>query len=61
MEFMTEHNIIGIIVICLLVIVLVMQIQMKTISKRIEAKEEYISGKIEELVKKRISQLLSNK
>ena len=58
---MTEHNIIGIIVICLLVIVLVMQIQMKTISKRIEAKEEYISGKIEELVKKKISQLLSNK
>jgi predicted Holliday junction resolvase-like endonuclease len=61
MEFMTEHNIIGIIVICLLVIVLVMQIQMKTISRRIEAKEEYISGKIEELVKKKISQLLSNK
>ena len=61
MEFMTEHNIIGIIVICLLVIVLVMQIQMKTISKRIEAKEEYISGKIEELLKKKISQLLSNK
>ena len=61
MEFMTEHNIIGIIVICLLVIVLIMQIQMKTISKRIEAKEEYISGKIEELVKKKISQLLSNK
>ena len=61
MEFMTEHNIIGIIVICLLVIVLVMQIQMKTISKRIEAKEEYISGKIEELVKKKISQLLSNR
>jgi F0F1-type ATP synthase membrane subunit b/b' len=61
MEFMTEHNIIGIIVICLLVIVLVMQIQMKTISKRIEAKEEYISGKIEELIKKKISQLLSNR
>jgi predicted Holliday junction resolvase-like endonuclease len=61
MEFMTEHNIVGIIVICLLVIVLVMQIQMKTISRRIEAKEEYISGKIEELVKKKISQLLSNK
>ena len=61
MEFMTEHNIIGIIVICLLVIVLVMQIQMKTISRRIEAKEEYISGKIEELLKKKISQLLSNK
>ena len=61
MEFMTEHNIIGIIVICLLVIVLVMQIQMNIISRRIEEKEEYISGKIEELVKKKISQLLSNK
>ena len=61
MEFMNEYNIVGIIVIFLLVIVLVMQIQMKTISKRIEAKEEYISGKIEELVKKKISQLLSNK
>ena len=61
MEFMTEHNIIGIIVICLLVIVLVMQIQMKTISRRIEAKEEYISGKIEELLKKKINQLLRNK
>ena len=61
MEFMTEHNIIGIIVICLLVIVLVMQIQMNIISRRIEEKEEYISGKIEELLKKKISQLLSNK
>jgi F0F1-type ATP synthase membrane subunit b/b' len=61
MEFMAEHNIVGIIVICLLVIVLVMQIQMKTISRRIEEKEEYISGKIEELVKKKINQLLSNK
>jgi F0F1-type ATP synthase membrane subunit b/b' len=61
MEFMTEHNIVGIIVICLLVIVLVMQIQMKIISGRIEEKEEYIKGKIEELVKKKISQLLSNK
>ena len=61
MEFMTEHDIVGIIVICLLVIVLVMQIQMKTISRRIEEKEEYISGKIEEFVKKKISQLLSNK
>jgi hypothetical protein len=34
---------------------------MKIISGRIEEKEEYISGKIEELVKKKISQLLSNK
>jgi F0F1-type ATP synthase membrane subunit b/b' len=61
MEFMNEYNIVGIIVIFLLVIVLVMQLQMNIISRRIEEKEEYISGKIEELLKKKISQLLSNK
>jgi F0F1-type ATP synthase membrane subunit b/b' len=61
MEFMNEYNIVGIIVIFLLVIVLVMQIQMNIISRRIEEKEEYISGKIEELLKKKISQLLRNK
>lgn len=61
MEFMNEYNILGIIVIFLLVIVLVMQIQMNIISRRIEEKEEYISGKIEELLKKKISQLLSKK
>ena len=61
MEFMNEYYIVGIIVIFLLVIVLVMQIQMNIISRRIEEKEEYISGKIEELLKKKISQLLSNK
>ena len=61
MEFMNEYNVVGIIVIFLLVIVLVMQIQMNIISRRIEEKEEYISGKIEELLKKKISQLLSNK
>jgi hypothetical protein len=58
---MNEHNIVGIIVIFLLVIVLVMQIQMNIISRRIEEKEEYISGKIEELLKKKINQLLRNK
>jgi len=61
MEFMNEYNIVGIIVIFLLVIVLVMQIQMNIISRRIEEKEEYISGKIQELLKKKISQLLRNK
>jgi F0F1-type ATP synthase membrane subunit b/b' len=61
MEFMNEYNVVGIIVIFLLVIVLVMQLQMNIISRRIEEKEEYISGKIEELLKKKISQLLSNK
>ena len=58
---MNEHNIVGVIVIFLLVIVLVMQIQMNIISRRIEEKEEYISGKIEELLKKKINQLLRNK
>ena len=61
MEFMTEHNIIAIIVIFLLVIVLAIQIQMSIISRRIEEKEEYISGKIEELLKKKINQALRNK
>jgi Na+-transporting methylmalonyl-CoA/oxaloacetate decarboxylase gamma subunit len=61
MEFMTEYNIVGFIVIFLLLIVLGMQIQMSIIGRRIEEKEEYISEKIEELLKKKISQLLSNK
>ena len=61
MEFMTEYNIVGFIVIFLLLIVLGMQIQMNIMGRRIEEKEEYISGKIEELLKKKISQLLSNK
>jgi F0F1-type ATP synthase membrane subunit b/b' len=61
MELMTEHNYIAFIVIFLLVLVLAMQIQMNIISRRIEEKEEYISGKIEELLKKKISQLLQNR
>jgi len=58
MEFMTYAYFI---VIFLLVIVLAMQIQFNIISKRIEEKEEHISRKIDELLKKKISQLLSNK
>ena len=61
MELMIEYNIVGFIVIFLLLIVLGMQIQMNIMGRRIEEKEEYISGKIEELLKKKISQLLSNK
>jgi hypothetical protein len=61
MELMIEYNIVGFIVIFLLLIVLGMQIQMNIMGRRIEDKEEYISGKIEELLKKKISQLLSNK
>jgi len=51
----------GFIVIFLLLIVLGMQIQMHIMGRRIEEKEEYISGKIEELLKKKINQLLRNK
>jgi len=58
MEFMTYMCFI---VIFLLVIVLAMQIQFNIISRRIEEKEEHISRKIDELLKKKISQLLSNK
>ena len=61
MEFMNEYNIVGIIVIFLLVIVLGMQIQMSLMGKRIEEKEEFISKKIQELLKKTISELLRNK
>jgi hypothetical protein len=61
MEIMSEYNIVGFIVMFLLLIVLGMQIQMNIIGRRIEEKEEYISAKIEELLKKKISQLLSNK
>lgn len=58
MEFMTY---VCFIVIFLLVIVLAMQIQFNIISRRIEEKEEHISRKIDELLKIKISQLLSNK
>lgn len=58
MEFMTFTCFI---VIFLLVIVLAMQIQFNIISRRIEEKEEHISRKIDELLKIKISQLLSNK
>ena len=61
MEFLTEHDYSAFIIIFLLVIVLVMQNQMNRISKRIEEKEEYISGKIEELLKSKISKLLIKK
>jgi cell division protein FtsL len=60
MELMTEHNIISIIVIFLLVIVLAMQIQMSKINRKIEEIEEDISKKIDELLKKKINQALRN-
>ena len=53
MEFMTEHNIVSIIVICLLVIVLVMQIQLNTVSKEIDEKQQSLNKKMDELLKEK--------
>lgn len=58
MQFMTEHNIVSIIVIFLLVIVLAMQIQISKIDRKIEETKEDISKKIEDLLKKKIKQAL---
>ena len=60
MEFITEHNITAIIVMFLMVIVLAIEIQISKINIKIEEREEDISRKIEELLKKKINQALSN-
>jgi hypothetical protein len=60
MEFLNEHNITAIIVIFLMVIVLAIEIQISKINIKIEQTEEDISRKIEELLKKKISQALRN-
>jgi len=46
-----EYNVGGVIVIFLLVIVLVMQIQLSTLSKKFEETEQHISKKIDDLLK----------
>ena len=61
MELLTEHNILGFIVIFLLVIVIAMQLQMNNLSSKIEEKEDDISGKIDELLMKKIKEALRNK
>ena len=60
MEFLTEHNINAIIVMFLMVIVLAIEIQISKINIKIEEREENISRKIEELLKKKINQALRN-
>ena len=61
MELLTEHNILSFIVIFLLVIVIAMQLQMNNLSSKIEEKEDDISGKIDELLMKKIKEALRNK
>lgn len=60
MEFLTEHNITAIIVMFLMVIVLAIEIQISKINIKIEEREENISRKIEDLLKKKINQALRN-
>ena len=60
MELLTEHNITAIIVMFLMVIVLAIEIQISKINIKIEEREENISRKIEELLKKKINQALRN-
>jgi hypothetical protein len=60
MELLTEHNINAIIVMFLMVIVLAIEIQISKINIKIDEREENISKKIEELLKKKINQALRN-
>lgn len=48
-----EFNVLGLIVMFLLVIVLVMQIQLGNLSRKMEDKEEIMSKKIDELLKEK--------
>ena len=48
-----EYNVGGVVVIFLLVIVLVMQIQLGSLSKRIEETESIIRRKVDELLKQK--------
>jgi F0F1-type ATP synthase membrane subunit b/b' len=48
-----EYNVGGLVVIFLLVIVLVMQIQLSTLSKKIEETEDGIRKKVDELLKQK--------
>jgi Na+-transporting methylmalonyl-CoA/oxaloacetate decarboxylase gamma subunit len=48
-----EYNVLGFVVMFLLVIVLVMQIQMSNLSRKIDEKEEIISQKMDELLKEK--------
>jgi Na+-transporting methylmalonyl-CoA/oxaloacetate decarboxylase gamma subunit len=48
-----EFNVLGFVVMFLLVIVLVMQIQMSNLSRKIDEKEEILSQKMDELLKEK--------
>jgi F0F1-type ATP synthase membrane subunit b/b' len=48
-----EYNVGGLVVIFLLIIVLVMQIQLSTLSKKIEETEDSIRKKVDELLKQK--------
>jgi len=61
MGFLTEHNIIAFLIVFLLMIVLVIQIQMTIINKKLEDIKESISVKVEEILKKKIKEALRNK
>ena len=46
-----EFNVLGFVVMCLLVIVLVMQMQLSNLSRKIDEKEEILSQKMDDLLK----------
>lgn len=48
-----DFTVISVVVIFLLIIVLILQVQMNDLSKRIEEKEESISKKIDDLIKEK--------
>jgi F0F1-type ATP synthase membrane subunit b/b' len=48
-----EFNVLGLVVMFLLVIVLVMQIQLSNLSRKIDEREESISQKMDELLKEK--------
>jgi F0F1-type ATP synthase membrane subunit b/b' len=48
-----EFNVLGLVVMFLLVIVLVMQIQLSNLSRKIDEREESISRKMDELLKEK--------
>jgi hypothetical protein len=56
-----QYNALVGVVFFLMVFMLAIQLQLSNLSKKIEEKEEYISKKIEELLKKKINEALRNK
>ena len=52
-ECAMDYTVISIVVIFLLIIVLILQIQLSDLSKKIEEKEEGISKKIDDLLKEK--------